>query len=204
MRRHLAVLVGALALAAIACGGGDDRPGPAQVTAEWLDAVIGGDAETATALTLDGHPELVTLVEGAPGTDPGLLLERGMSEEARREFWRSFGEGLGDDAEGLEPGTSFEFTLDEVEFAAVALGEATVFLREEDGEWRVDLIATVLPPLVRPLRAVADQVAPDLPGPLADAAVSLQAALDRGEAAGLAPQFQGEIEELVAELRSRG
>ncbi len=161
--RSLILLV-ALTFALAACsGGGTDETAPAtqgdpvEVADDWLAAVSSLDtAALADLVQPDGLAVLAAVESNLRSDELVALLESGMSEGLRAQYWSQFRDDFarfsGTDLAALEPGDVTTLTTG---YAAVALvgpdSAGYVILRQDEGRWQVDFPATIGPSLVGPL-----------------------------------------------------
>lgn len=135
---------------------------PSEVVAGWLGALASGSTPEARYID-DLRLAIILAVEnGFSVAETAEVVTGGLTDSLRQSWWRSFatefaafgGEGLSD----IEIGETATYTVGTETFAAVTLmrGDPTteIILRQSDeGEWMIDMVATVGPTLVRPLRA---------------------------------------------------
>ncbi|CAN5396633.1 MAG: hypothetical protein ACR2JP_06450 [Acidimicrobiia bacterium] len=172
MRTVLAVLlVGAL----VGCsdvpdaapeGGGGSTPNGA--VAAWLEAVAAGDLATIDGLVDQTNLALVAGAENEFSVEQlAGVVGSGLPEAARRSYWRTFGEGLGDvlgaplgdlTVAGADP-----FGSGDGDYAAVTVGieNATteIITRLVDDRWQIDMVATVGPTLAIQIRRLVTDLA---------------------------------------------
>lgn len=191
----------ALAVVAACSGEAEPAPGPDSVVGRWL-AAIAGEGDPG-AFVVAGQVSLLAAVE-LPG-DAAEILAAGLSVESAAAYWASFAAGIeaiaGAAPASLEVGETTVEVVDGTEYAFVVVsgggGSTTVAVRGTvDG--LVDMIATIGPELVRPLRRLVDGVEAGALDRQA-LAFSLRAGL-KDPALDLPPEFYGEVEDLIALL----
>jgi hypothetical protein len=202
--RGLGAALAALLVIAACSTEGQPSMRPGDVVSAWLEA-LEGDGDPG-AFVVEGQLRLLAAVE-LPG-DANEIFAQGLSAESAAGYWRSFAEGIeavaGAPASSLEIDDTTVVVVDDVEYAFVVVsgggGSTTVAIRGvEDG--RVDMVATIGPELVRPLRSLVDGAqagAVDEPA----LALSLRAGLSDPNL-DLPPEFYGEVQDLIA-LLERG
>jgi hypothetical protein len=177
--------------------------GPGEVVGRWLAALEGDD--DPGVFVVDGQLRLLAAVEQAGDADD--ILAEGLSAESAATYWRSFADGIeaiaGAPASSLEIGETTVVTVDDTDYAFVAVsgggGSTVVAVRgTEDG--LVDMVATIGPELVRPLRTLVGKLEA---GVIDGAAlgVSLRAGLSDPNL-DLPPEFYVEVQDLIALLES--
>lgn len=164
---------------------------PGEAVRAWLEAVAGESG--ALPAVDDAQLAILIAVDGSLGPErAAALLDGGLSDDARRGFWDSFAAGFAGSAGAgpatVDTGPAEEFAVGDARFAAVPVsmagGGTELITIEDGGVWRVDLIASFGPRLVRPLRQLLDAAGSDAAGravreALAASAPSLQAAVLR-------------------------
>lgn len=222
MRRGAVVL---LAAVLTACSGGTattTTTAPARVGAgspteavqRWIDGLVAGDATAVANLVADDQLAVLVAVDNQlTGAATAQLVRAGITDDVRRGYWASFAEGFSEFAgaplSDLAIGAVEQFSVAEGEFAAVEVAFTTrigsteiIAARAADGSWLIDVLATIGPSLVRPLRSILV----DLPsgedglivkGLLQSALPSLLAALERPAVADLPADFVLETESLI-------
>lgn len=205
-----------------ACSGSDSAdttvalgPGSAEeAVEEWLDALIAADPEATTALVEKPGLLLALSAENGLSVSEVAELQAGIPNSVLDSYWSSFAESLDVFADGgLDILTARrDDSIDGYPgFAAVAVAEPTavrstviVAHRGDDGAWRVDLLATVGPGLVRPLADLHDAaVSSDLGASILPLLKAAQPSLEAGlEAQGddLPAEFRTETLSLIADL----
>jgi hypothetical protein len=191
-------------------------PGSAEeAVEEWLDTLAASDPEATTSLAEAPGLLLALAAEnGLSVSEVAALEESGIPDTVLESYWLSFADSLdvfadggvdslkarSDDPIGGSPG-----------FVAVAVAEPTavrstviVAHHGDDGAWRVDLLATVGPGLVRPLTDLHDAAVSTDPEasilPLLRAALpSLEAGLE-AQGDDFPAEFRTETLSLIADL----
>ncbi len=189
------------------CGGGDGAATtttspatfPTGVVRDWLDAVGSGDLRAiATAVDETSATVVIAAENGYTVGELAALLDGGLPEGVASSYWTSFESAFeefrGIKMSSLVVGDFSPIEVDAGEFAAVELespeGLAEVVTRRAaDGRWRVDMVATFGPALVRTLRSTLDDAAADPDGAVVRAgyarsvlpALEAAVALDTGD-----------------------
>ncbi len=164
------------------CGGGDGAATtttspatfPTAVVRDWLDGVGSGDLRAIANSVDETAATIVIAAENAyTVAELAALLDGGLPEGVASSYWTSF-ESAFEEFRGIKMSSLVvgDFSRIDVaagEFAAVELtspeGLAEVVTRRaEDGRWRVDMVATFGPALVRTLRSTLDAAATDPDG----------------------------------------
>ena len=168
--------VACLALVAVACGDSGSAPttstsvptiGMASPAAA-VDGFVAAVSEGPVVARLVPDTELVALV----ATENELTIEEiaglvraGVTSELRDSYWQSFADSFeefsGLPLAELEVESVVEFTIGTQAFATVEVGFPTrigsTFLvtnKQEPGGWHVDLVASLAPSLLRPIRSL--------------------------------------------------
>ncbi|HZJ48956.1 MAG TPA: hypothetical protein VFD97_08000 [Acidimicrobiia bacterium] len=130
---------------------------------DLLSAVGGGDVSAANEMTDEDQVALLIALDGATLAEAVAMIDYGISEASLSAFWESFkgayGRNVGEELDDMLVATGQQVTVDGVEFAIVevALRKQTgqtkwIVRREENGRWRVDLLATFAPTVALPMR----------------------------------------------------
>lgn len=215
VRRLAVIVVLAAAVAGAGCGGDETLPNdPAGVAAAWLEAV--GDVDTATLSAVIDETTfgiLLAVENGFDAEQTRLLLEAGPSDDLRFSYWASFREAFtvfaGIAPEDLNVGTARNYVVGNDEFAVVPASAGArstdIILERTDGRWRVDMVATMGPVMVRPIRSFVQEVTGTEPSDEVAAVLrdtiprSLQAALAEGRGE-LPEEYRRDAILLIAEL----
>lgn len=159
-----------------------------------MEALAGGDFQTAASSSVDEQWVLVALIEGMP-IDEAAAADQRVWQQVGVNFWETFATSLpaflGAGPGALTVGPSRRFTVNGVEFASVEVRTPSdptprhFILQWRDG-WRIDVLATFAPALAGKMAPLADQlrVHPDGAGFLAVAKgqrASLEAVLQDPE-----------------------
>ncbi|HSF85679.1 MAG TPA: hypothetical protein VLG28_08500 [Acidimicrobiia bacterium] len=171
MFRHLVLLL-ATALVAAACSGEEpvvttDLASPEQVVAEWFAALAEGDLPELDAVTDPANVALAAGAENAFSVDQmKAVVETGLPAATRRSYWNSFGDSfvefLGAELDEIVVSGTEEFSVDDVDFAAVFVmrqgQDSEIIVRRTDTGWVVDMVATVGPALAVQIRRLVDSI----------------------------------------------
>ncbi len=149
---------------------------PTGVVRVWLDAVASGDLGRIASSVDETSAVIVIAAENDYSVgELASLLEGGLSGGVASTYWGSFEDSFrefrGISLSSIVVGDFEMLDVDDGEYAAVRLmtseGATDVVTRRgEDGQWRIDMVATFGPALVRLLRAVLDEAADDPIGAL--------------------------------------
>ena len=144
---------------------------PTAVVRDWLDAVASGDLVTIGSSVDETSAVIVIAAENDYSVgELGALLDGGLSEGVASTYWGSFEDSFrefrGISLASLVVGDFEMLDVESGEYAAVRLISSEgstdiVALRGEDGQWRIDMVATFGPALIRLLRAMLDDAAGD-------------------------------------------
>jgi hypothetical protein len=214
--RGLAVIIAlALTVAGTACSENETLPeDPAGIAAAWLHAVADVDTDVLSTAVDETTLGILLAVENAFDADQSReLLVNGPSDELRSSYWASFREAFtvyaGVAPNDLTVGTARNYVVDTAEFAVVpasAGGRSTDIILERTNErWRVDMVATMGPVMVRPIRSFVASIAGTADGTEVLEVMretipqSLQAALAEGRGE-LPEEYRRDAILLVAEL----
>ncbi len=144
---------------------------------ESFFALVGGPDGSATPLLVPDR-QLVAVVateNSLDATEIAGLLRAGVGDELRDSYWESFGASF-EEFSGLSLGELAvldvtEYAVLDHRFAAVEVGFPTrigstylVASKQEPGGWNVDLVATLAPSLLRPLRSLLTSLPDDEDG----------------------------------------
>ena len=154
-----------VALLAAACSGETEEPvvtataAPGAVVAQWLDAVVAGDTDAlATLVEPDGLAVLAGVENNVSSDELVALLNGGFEGDLAAGYWTAFRDDFaairGGSLESLTVGDESPIEgISNYLAVAIAMDETVgrVIVRRSDTGWRVDLVATVGPALVRPL-----------------------------------------------------
>ncbi len=208
-----------LAMMIVAAGCGDaSEPkstapqDPASAVGLWIEAVVSGDSAAVAAVVPDYQIALLVAIENPLSVaETRRALSDGLSAATQAAYWTSFVQAFGDsagvDLASLEAAGSEKFAVDGRDFAEVTMeGEgraAVVATRGEEG-WLVDLMATLGPTLVRPLRDLVDALSrdandEDLARLFGELATSLRAG-QQSRSEELPPEFRSDLEALLQVL----
>jgi hypothetical protein len=189
---------------------------PAEAVERWLLAVDTGSAAATRSLIDDTQLALILAMDN-PITIAQLadLVRNGIPTDLRSAYWSAFGASFSDfagaDTGRLQVKQTQEFAVGRRAFAAVEIGfvdriGSTTVVTAAVGEgWIVDLMATLGPTLVRPLRDLLAALGPDDDGnavrsAMAESVPSLRAALERPGVLDLPVEYVLETESLVEVL----
>ncbi len=137
---------------------------------DWLDAVGSGDlGGIAASVDATSATVLIAAENGYSVEELAALLDGGVPEGVASSYWTSFNDSFrefrGLRLSGLDVGDFRGIDVDIAEFAAVELrspdGVSEVVARRIEGRWRVDMVATFGPALIRSLRATLDDAVND-------------------------------------------
>lgn len=171
---RLLLIVALAAAAAAGCSsGGSVIDSPPVVVGDWLVSVDGSEFETATQKTFEPALAIVIAVENDLSTgQTAAFLTDGIPASVSAEYWSSFREGFGAFAgyplSALEVGGSEEIFAEGVRFAAVVVSDpedddGIIFTRDDPAR-QIDLVATLAPGFVDPLRRTYDVLPGDEDG----------------------------------------
>ena len=214
--RGLAVIIALVLTVAVAgCGESDSLPDdPAGVAAAWLQAVADVDTEVLSATVDETALGILLAVENAFDAEQTReLLFDGLSDALRSSYWASFREAFAEYAgiapEELAVGSARNYVVGGNEFAVVpataGARSTDIILERSDGRWRVDMVATMGPVMVRPIRSFVAAIAGTAAGTEVTEVLrekiprSLQAALAEGRGE-LSEEYRRDAILLVAEL----
>jgi len=169
--RTVPALVVAVLLASACSGQASDTTlpsaSPETVVSDWLAALATLDLAALDAATATENVALLVGAENRLSTDQmTAILDGGLPPVTARSYWATFRDSIvglvGAPFGEIETGAAGRFTVDDREFAAVAVqvGEAgteVIVALVEDG-WKVDLVATVGPALAVQLRRLVAQL----------------------------------------------
>ena len=190
---------------------------PAAVVADWIAAVAGSDPAATEPLVDEVSLALMIGAENAMGlSELAVMVADGVGDISRRSYWETFRADFATFAglplAGVVVGGSEEFMVDGVSFAAVtvtadAAASEILCRQDDDGAWRIDLMATIGPTLLRSLRTLVVGLpegaeAATARAAFGDRAPSLRAGLERAPGAALPDAFRIELEALVGYLES--
>lgn len=189
---------------------------PEEAVAEWIAAVDRLDLEALSSIVRQDHVVLLVAAENLLAPDAaGSLIENGMTTADLQEFWSSFEAGFASGAarqiDALTIVGSETFIIGGVAFAAVQVafpGERSgeVISRLDGSTWRLDLLASSGPALVRQLRSLIDRARADdvevLLERFEDWRISLLAARERQPGRDLPADFGVELDSLISSLMS--
>lgn len=179
---------------------------PQEVVAGWLDALASG--EGAADYVVPGQVDVLAAVERR--AEAGGILVEGLTSQAEADYWAAFAAStesfLGIAFDDLEVGPVATPEAEGSDYAYVEVlgpeGEAIAVVLQGGGPWRIDIVATVGPGLVRPLRSMIETVGMDAPGVAgrrSGLAASLRAGLE-DPAGSLPPEFRDDVTELIDAL----
>ncbi len=187
---------------------------PEEAVAGWAQAVASGDAAAIGPLVAE--PQLALLValdNSLPLADLAAMAGGGVPAAVAEGYWasfeQSFAEFAGAPLADLEATGAEIFAVDGFRFATVRvafptrIGSAGIVAAETAPErWQVDLLATLAPALLVPLRSLATSLPPDDDGAavralLADVLPSLRAAAEQPDDDAVAMEQRLELEALV-------
>lgn len=147
---------------------------PTVVVRGWLDAVAHADlAGIESAVDGGGAAVLIAAENGFTPEELAVMLDTGIGETVAGSYWRSFAgsfeEFRGVPIDALVVGDFRSVSGAAEDYAAVAVigeeGATDVITRRDDqGQWRVDLIATVGSPLVQRFRRLLEATPEDAAG----------------------------------------
>lgn len=193
---------------------------PDQVVADWIGAVAAGDYAATEPLVDEVSLALMIGAENPMEVaDLADMVVDGVGPTARATYWETFRSDFavfaGVSFDRLRVAAAEALTVDGTEFAAVEVtaGDLTSEIlcrRGSDGAWRVDMVATFGPQLVRALRTLVVTLPPGDDGEavraafLGQVAGSLRAGLERAPGGDLPDAFRIELEALVGYLESGG
>ncbi len=194
-------------LAVVGCST-DEQPQatPQEVVTGWLDALATG--EGAADYVVPGQVDVMAAIERR--SEAAGILSQGLNAQAEADYWGAFADStesfLGASVNGLEVGPVATAEIEGSDYAYVEVlgpeSAAIAIVLEGGGPWRIDMVATVGPGLVRPLRSMIEEVGIDAPGVVArrsGLAASLRAGLE-DPTGSLPPEFRGDVAELIALL----
>lgn len=155
-----------IALIATSCSGGTEEPvaisediAASLVVTQWLEAVVAGDIEALAGLVEPVGLAVLAGVENNVSSNELVgLLNGGFEGDLAAGYWATFRDDFaairGGPLDGLTVGeeTPIAETPDYLS-VAVAMDDTTghVIVRRSETGWKVDLVATAGPALVRPL-----------------------------------------------------
>lgn len=202
------LLTTAVVLLVVAGCSTDEQPQatPQEVVTGWLDALAVG--EGAADYVVPGQVDVLAAIERR--SEAAEILAEGLTSEAEADYWTAFGDStksfLGTAINDLEVGPVATAEAEGSHYAYVEVlgpeGEVIVVVLQGGGPWSIDMVATVVPGLVRPLRSMIETVGMDAPGVeerRSGLAASLRAGLE-GPSDSLPPEFRGDVAELIAAL----
>ena len=144
---------------------------PTAVVRDWIDAVTTGDLSKIAVAVDETSASILIATENSYSVDElAALLDGGISEGIATTYWSSFEEAFlefrGVGFSSLVVGDFRSLNVADAVFAAVELvspdGVSEVIARRhEDGRWRIDMVATFGPALVRSLRTTLDAATTD-------------------------------------------
>lgn len=226
---RLAVFVFAVLLAvAVACatpaepestttttlGGGATPEG---ALSELFAAIGSGNYQDTALLTFDDQLALMVSLEGFELAETVSLLQDGLPDLVRSNFWKSFSAGfptfVDEELAGVIVSGGEEFSVEGKGFATVgvALRQSAgsgdwIARRDAQGRWRLDLFATFGPSFASPFRDWLDSLDDGPDGDTARAALaaqraSLLASLQRQPFGPISPATMAEVDALILEAR---
>ncbi|MFQ5967827.1 MAG: hypothetical protein ACE5MI_09470 [Acidimicrobiia bacterium] len=135
---------------------------PKQAVEELIGALAAGDWQATAPYVDETQIALLTAIEGVPASETAEMLRAGLTNQVRANFWQGFVEGFlmfsQEEASQLLLGDPTHFEVEGLSFSAVALslrhhpGIGSWIVRNTDGDWWVDLFATIGPSFANPLR----------------------------------------------------
>lgn len=223
--RWIAVLVALIVLWGAACtsespqsttsttlGGAES---PEATLATLVDALTLGDSAVTGLLTFDDQLALLIGLEGSDEAATVAMLDGGVPDSARENFWRSFANSFPAFAEEqlmeLRIGSVDLFSVEGLDFGAVAVALSRsagsgkwITRKDAQGRWRLDLFATFGAAFARPLRewlagfeAGADK--DRIRAAVSDQRASLLATLQREPFGPVSPSTVAEVDALLFE-----
>jgi hypothetical protein len=224
--RMAALFLAMMLVAGVACG---PSPQPESTTTTTLggasspedaltalfDAIVHDRYQDTAMLTFDDQLALLVSLEGYAVGDTAATLSRGLPDQVRENFWESFSTGFPafaeEDLAGVLIGGGEEFSVEGKGFAtvAVALRQSEgsgdwIARRDEQGRWRLELLATFGPSFATPFRdwlagLGSSSDAEMAREALADQRASLLAALERQPFGPIGPETMAEVDSLLFE-----
>ncbi len=191
-------------------------PSPAAALEALIGALGADDPEATRSVTFDDQLALLIGLEGSDGSDALLMLNDGVPDQMRANFWRSFADSFPAFAEEelteLRVGETEAFSVEGESFATVAValrglsGSGEWIARKDlQGRWRMDLFATFGPSFARPFREwlsrMGNSVEADrIRSALAGQRASLLAALQREPLGPISSSTMAEVDALLIEV----